>query len=809
MFRHFLLMAARSFAKHKLYGIINIAGLSVGLACAILITLFVRDEISYDSWIPDTENLYRLEISFHAPGRAPLRSTNTVFPAPRAMLENLPEVKAMTRMAPSQTTVTVGDQQYPETMVLVDPNFLQLIKLPLVKGDPTRALAEPKSLIITERMARKYFGTANPLGKVMTFQSIYGGDAQSFPVTAVSRDLPHNTQLNADFLVPVTSQTAGYSQAVREKAWFSTDNSFGFVELAPGADPQAVLAKFAPIVDRSLDMSRTGMTLRGSEFEQFHLTPFREVHLTSDQFGGGGMTPAGSWTTVYGFAAIALLILLVACFNFMNLATARATLRAKEIGLRKVGGAKRPQLIAQFLGEAVLMALSALVIALAIVEAVSPAYGRFLDRPIAFHYVTDWPLLLMVIGGAIAAGLLAGLYPALVLSSFRPAAALKMSAAAQTGSGLIRMVLVVFQFAVSIALGVAAIVVFAQISFARNVDLQFHREGVVVVSGLRQLAKNERESFARIVSTHPQVISTALSNGVPFDFFPVANPQVGKPGDRNAFTARVVCITPEYPALYDMPLLSGRLLSNDFGEDKQGGNVLVNASAARQLGYTVQDAPGKMMSLYGRSRGIAGVLADSSVDGVRASTPATVLFECEDRISYLSVRLRAGTPGDALAFIDKTWHSLVPNAVVQRYFVSDAYGALFRSDERQGVMFRIFVGVAIFIACLGLFGLAVFTAARRTKEIGVRKVFGARPRHIVRLLLRQVSKPVLIANVIAWPVAYFYLRHWIEGYANRITLSPLYFLIAGGLALLIACATVFAHSLRLARSSPILALRYE
>jgi len=396
-----------------------------------------------------------------------------------------------------------------------------------------------------------------------------------------------------------------------------------------------------------------------------------------------------------------------------------------------------------------------------------------------------------------------------VLASFRPATAFKMSATAQTGSGWIRMALVIFQFTVSIALGVTAIVVFAQINFARNVDLQFRSEGVVVVSGLRQLSKSERESLASIVGTHPQVAATALSNGVPFDFFPVENPQVGKPGDRQSFGARVVCITPEYPRLYDMPLLGGRFLSREYGDDTTGRNVLVNALTAQQLGYSPQEAPGTTLSVRGGSLIIAGVVADSKVDGLRIPAPATVLMQCEDRISYLSVRLRAGPTGDALSFIDQTWHSLAPSAVIQRYFVSDAFGKLFRADEKQGVMFGIFVGLAIFIACLGLFGLAVFTAARRTKEIGVRKVFGARPRHIVPLLLLQVSKPVLIANVIAWPVAYLYLQDWLEGYAERISLSPFYFLVAGGLALLIACATVFAHAWRLARASPLHALRYE
>jgi putative ABC transport system permease protein len=807
MFRHFFLMAARSFARHKLYGVINIAGLSVGLACAILIALFVRDEISYDRWIPDSEHLYRVEVSFHPPGREPMELARTPFPAPRALLENIPEVKAMTRMAPGPVTVTVGDRQYAETLVLADPNFLQVIKLPLVVGDPARALAQPQSLVISESMARKYFGATNPLGKLVSFRSIYGPDVQSFAVTAVARDLPHNTHLVADFIAPITSQTKGYSLARRESNWTATDNNFGYVELVPGADPAAVAARLAPILDRAIDPKEHGLNVRGSELEQFRLTRFRDAHLTSDRFGA--MKPAGSWTLVYGFALIALLIVLVACFNFMNLATARATLRAKEVAVRKVGGANRQHLIAQFLGEAILMALIALVIALLVVEVLAPVYGRFLDRPIALHYATDWQLMLGAVGGAVVTGLLGGLYPAFVLSSFRPATALRMSATTQTGSGWIRMALVVFQFTVSIALGVAAIVVFAQLNFARSVDLQFRRDGIVVVDGIRQLTKSERESFARTVSTHPQVASSALSNGVPFDFFPVENPQVGKPGDRQSFSARVVCITPEYPSLYDMPLLGGRFLSRGFGEDTTARNVLVNALAARQLGYSPQEALGKTLAIRSDSMTIVGVVADSKVDGLRAHAPATVLMECEDRISYLSVRLRAGATDDALAFIDETWHSLAPSAVVQRYFVSDAYGKLFQADEKQGVMFGVFVGVAVFIACLGLFGLAVFTAARRTKEIGVRRVFGARPWHIVRLLLRQVSKPVLIANVIAWPAAYLYLRHWIEGYADRISLSPLYFVVAGGLALLIACATVSVHAWRLARASPMRALRYE
>jgi putative ABC transport system permease protein len=808
MLRHFLMMAARSFVRHKLYGLINIAGLSVGLACAILITLFVRDEVSYDRWIADSENLYRLEVSFHPPGREPFRTAQTPFAAPRLFREQFPQVMAMTRMIPAPMTINIGDRQFAEKAVtMVDPNFLQVIKLPLVSGDPRQVLAQPQSMVITQSIARKYFGNANPIGKVVTLDTSFGSGAYPLTITGVLRDLPHNTQLQADILVPNTAQPDEFALASMEKRWTGTDGTYGYLVLAPGTDPQTLLARLPPILDRTMGSTAFGFPARASEIERFQLTPFWDTHLTSDQLGA--MQPPGSWTTVYGFAFIAFLILLVACFNFMNLATARATLRAKEIALRKVSGGKRHQLMLQFLGEATLMALSSLVIALAIVEVVSPAYGRFLDRPLELHYLVEWRLSLMILVGTVITGVLGGLYPAFVLSSFRPATALKLSPTAQTGSGLIRMVLVVFQFAVSIALGIAAIVVFTQINFSRHKDMQFRREGILVVRGLRELSDSARESFARILRTNPQVAAVALSNAVPFDFFPVSNELVRRPEDSQGFTARIVCMKPEYPDLYDMPLIAGRLFSTKFGEDATGDNVLINALAARRLGLTPQTAVGEAVLYRRRPVRIAGVLGDSQVDGLKQTATPTLYRQCDERMQFASVRLRPGASSDTLAFIDQTWRAFAPNSAIQRYFLTDAFNDLFKADEKQGVMFGVFVGVAIFIACLGLFGLAVFTAARRTKEIGVRKVFGARPQHIVRLLLRQVSRPVVLANVIAWPVAYLYLRHWLENYPERIALNPMYFVIAGGTALLIACATVFAHARRLAGASPIHALRYE
>jgi putative ABC transport system permease protein len=828
MYRNYLVTAARTLAREKLYSFINISGLAVGLTCAIFIVLFFRDEISFDGWIPGSEHLYRTEITIMIPGRDLMRLAVSPFPMPSAMQAGIPEITGMTRVYSEQMTVTFGDRHFYESVDLVDPSFFQIIELPLVAGDPTTVLSQPESVVLSQTMARKYFGAADPLGQTLTVSANVIGESGKIAthvltVTGVLRDLPHNTHLAADFVVPNTSQSEVLPQSLKED--WTSQQGFGYVRLAPDADPRQVVAKTRSIIDRELHAATDILKESGSEFEQPHLTPFRDLHLTTDNYIGGGMRPPGSWTTLYGFAVIALLIVLVACFNFMNMATARATLRAREISLRKTVGATRGQLIVQFLGEAVLTALLALVVALALVEILLPAFDRFLQRPIAFHYLADWPLLLALMVTTIAAGLVSGAYPALVLSRFRPAATLRANASGQTGSGLTRMALVVIQFAVSIGLGIAASVVFRQINFAHHSDLGFNRDGVVIVKGGNNLTVSARESFAHALAQNPGVAGVAESHTVPFgrDF---NNQGVQVPGETHIQVFRTMDISPEFPEVYQMQLLAGRFLSRTHGEDifpqnffvpnaapsltrNDNPNVLINAEAARRLRWSAADAVGKTI-VYNKVRAtIAGVVGDLKVDGLKGPVLPMLYVYNPDGNSIFSVRVHGPRIRDTLDFIDRTWRSFAPTLPVQRSFLNEAFDNLFKEDERQAQMFSLFVGIAIFIACLGLFGLAAFTAQRRTKEIGVRKVFGARQTDIVRLLLWQFSVPVLIANLIAWPVAYYYLHHWLESYAFRIVLSPVYFVLAGATALVIAWITVIAHALRVARANPIHALRYE
>ncbi len=827
MLRHYLVMAARGLAHHKLYTFVNLAGLSIGLAAALLIVLYVRDELSYDKWIPDSENLYRLEVAFHSPGNAPVPLAMAPFPVVSAIPGQIPQVKAVTHVMPEETTVNLGDRQFRQTATFVDPNFLQVIKLPLVTGDPARVLAQPQSVVLSRSAAHKFFGTVDPIGKILTLaqdgDGACGANDSACPstvypliVTGVLKDLPRNTQLIADVLVPNTSRADAMPPSGKMYNWTSGDKDYGYVELTRGADPAAVLAELKPILDRSFNPRVLGIGLTMSEFEQYRLTPFRDAHLTSDQYFG--MTPGGSWTTVYGLAAIALLIVLIACCNFTNLATARATLRAREIAVRKVGGAKRGELIVQLLLEAVLFSVLSLAIALSLVEVLLPLYDRFLGRPIALHYFADWQLLAAVTAGAIAVGLASGLYPAVVLSGFRPASSLRSGGSGYASPGFLRSVLVVAQFAISIGLGVAALVVLRQVDFARKADLGFDRDGIVVVRGIERLMPSQRESFAAALQANSQIVAVAYSNAVPFDLSYVDHLLIRVSGGPESVSAQLVNIGAEFPSLYGIKPLAGRLLSDKRGEDLStyhlARNVLINTAGARRLGLSPKEAVGKRVTIaahYGMAT-IVGVLSDAKLEGMReAVQPALYYLDTTEphRMTMLSIRIRGDRAAETLSFIDRAWRSFAPDSAINRYYLNDAFDSLFQPDEKQGEMLVLFVGIAVFIACLGLFGLAVFTAERRTKEIGVRKIAGARTYDILRLMLWRISVPVLVANLIAWPLTYQYLARWLDGYAYRIPLSPLYFLAGGAAALVIAWATVFAHTLHMARAGPVHALRYE
>ncbi|HWM61884.1 MAG TPA: FtsX-like permease family protein, partial [Rhizomicrobium sp.] len=670
---------------------------------------------------------------------------------------------------------------------------------------------------------KKYFGTTNAIGRqVVIARASCGKEKVSCPaaaatlrVTGVMRDLPHNTQFTIGAVIPHTSPVDRIGDQGK-RAWFSF-NGYDYVRLAPGSDPAQMSAKLGHIMDRLVNFSGdAGVHMPASRMMRTKLVPFRDVHMnTADTIGNS--VPPGSWTTVYGLGLIGLVILAAACFNFTNLATARAIMRAREIGLRKCVGASRSQVAAQFLGEAVVMAVVALIFAMALVEILLPSFDSFLGRPIALNYLADWPLLLAIALIAMLAGLLSGIYPALVLSGFRPVTALRGNQSGQAGSGRLRTALVVLQFAVSIALAISTLVVFAQIDFARNQQLGFRHDNTVVIQTLRRLTPDGRKSFMDMLRAYPGVSGVASSSNTPFSSNVNVN-NVHLPGQSGSLTTEQLLITPEFIDLYGMKLAAGRALTDERSEDavinrpdanNDGHNILINETAARYFGFGVQGAVGKTVVIDKAALHIVGVLKDFRFKGARQAVQPT--FYTNDKLdsATLSVRLTGQDIPGTMAFIDRTWHRMAPSTAISRSFLDDSFEKLYQSDRKQGTLFGVFVGVAILIAALGLFGLAAFTVGRRTQEIGIRKVFGARTRDLAILLLWQFSIPVLIANLIAWPLAWYYLQNWLQGFAYRIALSPIYFITAGLAALLIAWVTVFSHALRVARANPIHALRYE
>jgi putative ABC transport system permease protein len=746
-------------------------------------------------------------------GRPPMPLAKSPFGLLIQMKAQIPEVTAITHVDLAKVTIGGAGSNFPDTATVVDPNFFSVIELPLITGGRARVLANSDSVVLSQIEARKYFGNSNPVGRILRVGGLRSagctanisgcaGAARPFTVTGVLRDLPHETQLVAGIVLSNTYQTPPQAQ--------KGGLDYGYVRMAPGANRDKVLEEVRSILNRSFNPRKFGIDQSASDLEQMHLFRFRNVHLTDGRYGE--MTPTGSRSTVYGLGVIALLIVVMASCNFMNLATAIATLRMREIVLRKVTGASRVQVFTQFLIEAIMTILIAQVIAIALVEMVLPVYASFLGASLDVHYLRDWKAVCALLAGGIGIGALSGLYPAAVLSSLRPAAALQGNAFG-ADSTVLRSALVVGQFAVSIGLGVAMIIVFRQMNFVRSLTLGFDRYDMVVVRGTRGITPSVMEEYARVIDTGPGIAGAALSTAVPFDPATFADLLVRSPGKGNPITAKFVNVGPGFTTVYRVRIVAGRPFTAAFGSDDaatgEGRNVLINAALARRFGYSPQEAVGKTLTGGPGRLEVVGVVADAIFDGVRELAQPLVFLDDPGAATFLSIRVQHERIPQALVYIDTTWRSLAPGVAMDRYFLTSAFGELLADDERQRDILGVFVAVAVLIAALGLFGLAVFTAERRTKEIGIRKVSGARTRDIVKLMLWRISVPVLAANVVAWPVAYYFLHRWLEGYAYRITLDPGYFLAAGAAALILAWVTIYANTLRLARTSPVHALRYE
>lgn len=834
MFRNVLAAALRNLGRNRFYGALSIAGLALGLAAAILTGLYVRSELAYDRFAAESERTFVVTSDLRSPGQVQVLSDYAPAWIGRQISQGVPQASAAARLAYDQVSLRHGQVSARENLAWVDPDFFAVLRLPALAGDPRQALSDPAGVVITRSLARKYFGADAPLG-----QSLELDGRHSLRVRAVLADFPPETHLTQQVFA---SGRASFSRLARIDAGSNPNQGYAtwLVTPQPGRSPpfrfEAVRLRtyvrledpgHAPAAADALNRLAASSAIRGGlpsgSSVRLGLAPLTSLHL--QDFRGANLRAGdvrSSRGALLGLAAAAALVLALALINLINLTTARAGQRAVEVGVRKAAGARRRDLVVQFVGEAALQVIAALVLAIALVELMLPALNAFLGKAMSFPYWRDPSSALALAAGALALSLAAGAYPGLVLSAFRPARVLKGGPVETAGSGGVRLALVVGQFSVLIGLAVAVSVVWMQTRFATGEGLRMDTDQVLVVQ-----ATPCRGAFEAEVRRLPGVRAAACSSrnllGLD-DFDPVKNVMDAKVAGGPTAHADMGLVDPHWFALYGVQPVAGRLFSRQHGKDElpvqnfpqlQRGSVVINMAAARALDFAgPQAALGKQIQVgpgYGEFE-IVGVTPDVTLDLRSARVKPT--FFLVDFANYpadqvLSIKLDGADLPETVREIDQLWRSSGQPGEIHRQFLDDYVQQLYVTTIRQGVLVSALCGLALLLAGLGLLGLAAFTAERRTKEIGVRRALGASRRAILRMLVWQFTKPVLLACLIAWPVAWLVMRSWLDGFAYRIDLTPWFFIAAGLAALILAWSTVLAHALNVVARKPVDALRHE
>jgi putative ABC transport system permease protein len=802
MWLHYLKMGFRAMARQRFLSAINLLGLAAGLACVMLIFLHVSAELSYDQWLPRPERLYRIDTVETVPGQEPNEIALAPGPMRDSLLKDFPQIEDVTRAYPASLTVIRDGRPFSEDMLVADPNFFVLLGLPFRSGSADRALRSPTSVALSERAARKYLGTVDAIGRRLVIAT---PEPRDFVVSAVFETIPHNSHMKFDLVIP----NAGYFPLADEEIRAIPDSWAGayfhtYARLRAGADLAAVERGLPAFVDRSLPQWLTGLLKTAPhDFFEFRFVPLRDVHFDGAPIGA--MKPPASRTTIFALSLVALLILLIAAINFANLAAARSTLRAREVALRKTMGARRRQIMAQFLTEAVVLAAMAALLGMAAAEVALPWLSGLLGLERGAAIPDDWAFWVLLAAAILATALGSGLYPAIVAARIRPAAVFNRGAAHLTGAR-IRSALVVVQFAISIALIATTSVIVLQTRFARDVDLGFDRRDMLIV---RAPEAASAAAFRDEVERHPDVAAAALSSAVPSD--PSEdNISIDRPNSVKPIQLGYHKVDSGFFRTYGVRPLAGRTDSVRRSDDEAAAAAVINHAALAPLGFAgPAEAVGEMVRGGGRAFTIAGVVPDLHFRSLHRPVRPEIYRLDEAPGTAVSIRYRTADVRRFLAAIDGMWSRRVPGHAVEREFLDEALESLYARERVQAALLSLFSAIAVIISCFGLIAMAAFTVERRTREIALRKVLGARSRDIFRLLLWQFLKPVAAANLIAWPVAFLVARRWLGQFAYRIEMPVSAFLLASLIAALVAGAAVALHVFKLARSNPAGALKYE
>jgi predicted permease len=774
MIKNYLKIAFRVFKKHKGYSFINITGLAVGIACCVLILLWIQDELSFNRFHNNYKEIYRTTLNLE--GRWTGSSPWALAPI---LKREYPEIRSATRYRENDILFTHEDKSFNEDTAFVDPDFFDIFTFPWIKGNQETAFPTLDSIVITERTATKYFGNDDPLGKTLT-----ANNRTKLTVTGVIENVPLNSSLEFDILASV--KLFGEEKL---NSWALESGSF--ILLQKNASPDSLREKIAGI---TMEYDK-----RTNQEVVTDIQPLSRMHLYS--LGGGG-----NIIYVYIFSTIALFILLIACINFMNLSTARGSTRAKEVGMRKVVGARRNHLINQFYGESLLLSLVSLLIAILLVYLFLPGFNNLAQKSMQLDLGRNLPMFLGLLVITLFTGIISGSYPAMFLSSFRPANVIKGSHLTRSSKPFLRKVLVVTQFTIAIVLIVGTIVTAKQLNFIRNKDLGFNREHVISLP-MNPVLHESYESFKNEALSHHSIIHVTSAVSRPTQVGNINPVYWEGRGPEQYEVIKFISCDHDYIKTFEMEMVQGRDFSRDFPSDLQ--NYIVNEETAKLMGF--ENPVGKLFSIWQNEGQIIGVVKNFHSRPLHNEIEPLVLTLAQNNWgpNYVFLRIRPENISQTLDDLAKTWKKFAPNYPFDFLFLDDAFEQQYRTDQRTGTIFQYFAILAIFISCLGIFGLAAFTAEQRTKEIGIRKVLGATISGIVSLISREFVMLLTLANLIAWPIAYFLMKRMLNNYAYRTSITVWIFLIAGALAYSIALLTVSYQAFKAARTDPARALRYE
>jgi len=809
MLKNYFKVAFRSLWKNKGYSAINIFGLAIGIGTCLLISLYVLDELSYDKFNKNASRIYRIDADIKFGGD---EQKLAVCPDPMAftMVKDYPEVENAVRFRNyGPSLVKKGNENIKEEKIIyADSTLFDVFTLPMISGNPKKALAEPNTVVITENIARKYFNSTNVVGKVLRFDN-----KNDYKITGVIKQVPRNSHFNFDFFIAL----AGVEEANRN-VWLSF-NFNTYLLLRKDADVASFQKKFDRIMAKYMwPQAEEFMHINQEDFKKsgnyinLSLTPLTAIHLRSDRIAE--LAPNSDVQVVYIFSIIAVFILLVACINFMNLSTARSANRAKEVGVRKVLGTQRKNLISQFLTEAVVMSLIAFVFAVGIALLLLPYLNGLALKNLSFS-VSEHPFLFpTLIAFAIIIGLLAGSYPAWYLSAFRPIQVLKGTIAGGFKRSYLRSGLVVFQFFISIVLIIATIIIYNQLNYIRNKRLGFNKEQVILIRDTYALDK-QMETFKQEVLKYPEILSGTKSGYLPVSNSGRDNESLFAEGhieNDKAVSTQFWTVDQDYIKTMGMEIIQGRDFSKEFATDSSA--IILNETAVKLFGFSDNPIGRKVTEITDinakttHDYTVIGVVKNFNFESLRQNIGA-LCMRVGNEAGTISFRMKTTDVAQTISHIKSIWKKMAPNEPFTYSFLNDEFDNMYRSEQRSGKIFISFAVLAIVIACLGLFGLAAYAAEQRTKEIGIRKVLGATVGNIVGMLSKDFLKLVIIASLIAFPVAWWFMNKWLQDFAYRIHIGWWVFVLAAFVSVFIAIITVSFQAVKAALANPVKNLRTE